>query len=217
MIRTPRILVCLLILLTFTLAGCASKKFVRTELAGGVETSEQRSESRMGELSDQIESNQSAIAASDRRIDQQAKDIENLSDAAKEAMERALEAGKLAEGRLIAELVLSNEDVRFGLEDAELDDTAKAAIDTFAAPLKSENTGIYIEIQGHTDATGEESYNLSLGEHRAESVRRYLNMKHSIPLHRIGVISYGESAPAFDNSTPEGRQKNRRVVLVVLR
>ena len=217
MIPRSRLLLPLLVLLAFAVAGCASKKFVRTELAREVEASETRSGSRFGELEDQVEQNQSAISAADRRLDQQAEDIDNLSDAAREALERALEAGKLAEGRLIAELVLSNEDVRFALESSQLDDSAKQAIDTFAAPLKAENTGIYIEIQGHTDSTGEESYNLQLGEERAEAVRRYLNMKHGVPLHRMSVISYGESAAAFDNSTPEGRKKNRRVVLVVLK
>ena len=51
---------------------------------------------------------------------------------------------------------------------------------------------------------------------RAEAVRRYLNQKHSIPLHRINVISYGESAAVADNATRQGRSQNRRVALVVL-
>ena len=51
---------------------------------------------------------------------------------------------------------------------------------------------------------------------QAEAVRRYLNMQHGIPLHRMSVISYGESSPVTDNDTKEGRAQNRRVSLVVL-
>ncbi|HVR30200.1 MAG TPA: OmpA family protein, partial [Thermoanaerobaculia bacterium] len=64
--------------------------------------------------------------------------------------------------------------------------------------------------------SGPEDYNLMLGEQRAESVRRYLNMEHGIPLHRMSVISYGETAPVVDNDSREARAQNRRVALVVL-
>jgi outer membrane protein OmpA-like peptidoglycan-associated protein len=63
---------------------------------------------------------------------------------------------------------------------------------------------------------GSETYNEELGLLRAESVRRYLNQKHGFPLHRINVISYGESAAIADNTSRDGRSQNRRVALVVL-
>jgi outer membrane protein OmpA-like peptidoglycan-associated protein len=81
----------------------------------------------------------------------------------------------------------------------------------------AENQGIYLEIQGHTDATGDPEYNLGLGEERAENVRRYLNREYQIPLHRIATVSYGETVPVADNATRDGRSANRRVVVVVLR
>ena len=81
--------------------------------------------------------------------------------------------------------------------------------------LKSENKNVYVEVQGHTDATGPKDHNYKLGEERAEAVRRYLNQK-GVALNRIGTISYGPDAPAADNESREGRQQNRRVVLVVL-
>ena len=63
---------------------------------------------------------------------------------------------------------------------------------------------------------GPKEYNEQLGEERAEAVRLYLNREHALPLHRMSVISYGESVPAADNRNRDGRAQNRRVVLVVL-
>ena len=57
---------------------------------------------------------------------------------------------------------------------------------------------------------------IDLGEQRAEAVRLYLNAQHGLPLHRMSLISYGESAPVADNGTHQERALNRRVALVVL-
>ena len=84
-----------------------------------------------------------------------------------------------------------------------------------AARLKSDNRNVYLEIQGHTDATGAEDYNQQLGLKRAEAVRRQLHSQ-GVALERMATISYGEDAPVVDNSTPEGRARNRRVEIVVL-
>ncbi|HVS14936.1 MAG TPA: OmpA family protein [Thermoanaerobaculia bacterium] len=203
--------------LALALSGCATKKFVRAEVGGEVEASEQRTVGRMSDIESQVEQTQTALSETNQRVDQQGKEIAETSRTAQQALDRALAAGKLAEGTLVSETVLSNDLVKFGFERAELNDQAKAALDEFAQPLKSENKGIYIEIQGHTDSSGEEAYNMMLGEQRAAAVRRYLNLEHGLPLHRMSVISYGEAEPAYDNATREGREKNRRVVLVVLK
>ncbi|MCP4658190.1 MAG: OmpA family protein, partial [bacterium] len=106
---------------------------------------------------------------------------------------------------------------RFGFEQSRLDAEAATALDRFAEQLLTAGGGIFIEIQGHTDASGSEEYNLELGYERAQAVRRYLSMRHGLPLHRMSVISYGKASPVADNNTREGRAKNRRVVLVVLK
>jgi outer membrane protein OmpA-like peptidoglycan-associated protein len=113
--------------------------------------------------------------------------------------------------------VLTDRDVRFGFDINGLSDSAKKALDQFATHVRM-NFGrdIYIEIQGHTDATGSENSNTDRGLARAQAVRRYLSEHHGIPIHRMSVISYGETEPIADNSTKEGRSQNRRVVLVVL-
>ena len=191
--------------LAIVAAGCASKKYVSTEV-GDVET-------RMTERVDGVESQ---VEANQTRLDKHEKEIGEASQTAQEALDRALAAGKLAEGKFLYETLLTDENVRFEFNQADLTEPAMSELDTFAQQLATDNANVFIEIQGHTDSTGDEAYNIDLGERRAEATRRYLNMSHGVPLHRMSVISYGESAPIADNSTREGRSLNRRIALVVL-
>lgn len=186
--------------------GCATKKYVRTEM----ETMDAQTSERMDGIETRVEDNQSAILANQERLDA-------ASETARDAYDRAIAAGKLAEGKFLYETVLSSDKFKFEVDRSELSDEAKMALDEFAGDLKSENANVFVEIQGHTDATGSEEYNMKLGEQRAQAVRRYLSEKHGLALHRMSVISYGETAPVADNGTKEGRAANRRVVLVVLK
>ena len=195
-------MVALALIVALGVTGCATKKYVRQE-TGAVGT-------RVDEVQGQVEQAQT-------RLDTHEQKIGEVSKTAQEALQRAMDAGKLAEGKLLYETVLTDEKVKFGFDTSDLSPEAKAAIDEFANQLKAENQGVYIEIQGHTDSVGSEKYNEELGLLRAESVRRYLSQQHQFPLHRINVISYGETAAVADNSTREGRSQNRRVALVVLK
>jgi outer membrane protein OmpA-like peptidoglycan-associated protein len=73
-----------------------------------------------------------------------------------------------------------------------------------------------VEIEGHTDSIGSDSYNRRLSERRAESVKRYLVQHFPIQSDRLVVRGYGKSKPITSNDTPEGRDKNRRVEVVNL-
>jgi outer membrane protein OmpA-like peptidoglycan-associated protein len=188
--------------------GCASKKRVKT-LEKDVETKVGATNQRVDDVEGQVEETQT-------RLDEHGRRIDATSKTAQEALDRAIAAGKLAEGKFVFETVLSDDKVRFGFDDTELSDTARQALDAFATQLKSENSNVYIEIQGHTDSVGNDDYNLRLGEQRAESVRRYLNSQHGVALHRMSVISYGETAPVTKEKGRDARAQNRRVVLVVL-
>lgn len=158
----------------------------------------------------------SSLESHDGRIARNEAAIAQLSQTAQEALDRAVAAGKLAEGKLVYEVAMSDDTLRFKVDSVALGQEAMAALDAFAARLKAENRNVFIEIQGHTDSRGEEAANLRIGEARAEAVRRYLNMKGGIPLHRMAAISYGESQPVATNVNRAGRAQNRRVVLVVL-
>jgi outer membrane protein OmpA-like peptidoglycan-associated protein len=171
---------------------------------------------KMSEMNDSIEGNQKEISELSSKQAALEKDVAALSATAKDALERANAAGKLAKGKFLYEVTLTDNDVTFGFDKAGLSDEAKAALDAFAAKAKGVDGDAYIEIQGHTDNIGSESYNLKLGHKRADAAMRYLNMEQGIPMFRMNVVSYGEYKPIADNSNRDGRAQNRRVTLVVM-
>jgi outer membrane protein OmpA-like peptidoglycan-associated protein len=77
-----------------------------------------------------------------------------------------------------------------------------------------ERDGARVSVLGHTDDTGEGSYNLDLSSRRAEAVARYLEGK-GVAKERLSTEGLGESRPVADNATGEGRQKNRRVEILI--
>jgi len=71
-----------------------------------------------------------------------------------------------------------------------------------------------LTIEGHTDNTGTAELNRTLSEQRANAVRDYL-LKQQLPGGSLSAQGLGENNPVADNSTVEGRQKNRRVEIIV--
>ncbi|MDH4058419.1 MAG: OmpA family protein, partial [Cyclobacteriaceae bacterium] len=82
--------------------------------------------------------------------------------------------------------------------------------------LMNEQSTMEVEISGHADATGPETYNMGLSERRARSVVRYLTDK-GVTAERIKVAFFGETKPIDSNETREGRSKNRRVEFKILK
>ena len=157
--------------------------------------------------------------ASHRFVRDQVEVVDNrvttVEGTAGQALQRANDAHKLAEGKFLYQVVLSDDSVKFPTDAAALSPEAEQRLAQFAQRLQGENKNVYLEIQGYTDATGTPEHNNQLGEQRAEAVRRYLSLQ-GVPLNRMATISYGESNPVADNSTREGRAQNRRVAIVVL-
>lgn len=141
--------------------------------------------------------------------------VTEVEGTAGEALARANAAHKLAEGKFLYEVVLSDDSMKFPVDEDALSPEAEARLAELVQRLKAENRNVYLEIQGHTDATGDAEYNERLGEARAEAVRRFLS-RDGIALNRMATISYGEEAPVAPNDTAEGRAQNRRVAIVVL-
>ncbi len=96
--------------------------------------------------------------------------------------------------------------------DRRLDNIAKAQLDEIALKLQ-QNPELRAKATGHTDDRGSEQANERVGLRRANLVKDYLVKEHNIDPARIEALSAGESQPAADNSTAEGRKQNRRVVV----
>jgi OmpA-OmpF porin, OOP family len=82
-----------------------------------------------------------------------------------------------------------------------------------AATLK-QHPELRIEVQGHTDNVGKADANLKLSQARAEAVKQALTTEYAVNAAQLTAKGYGDTKPAADNKTPEGRQNNRRVELV---
>ena len=173
-----------------SLGGCATKDFVNQ----------------------QVSAEDAKVQASQTQNDQH---FSQLDQSTKDALERANAAGKLAEGKFLYSMVLSDDSVKFPVDSAKLSPEAQQRLADFAEKLKADNRNVYLEIQGHTDSKGPDNVNSRLGEERAEAVRLFMN-QHGVPLNRMATISYGKQDPVDSNKTRHGRAENRRVVLIVM-
>ncbi len=197
---------------TMALTGCATTSDVDKRIAEVQSKTDKKIES----VETQVEELQEQQKATDGKVDEQGKQIEQLGQSAAEALKRAQEAGVLAKGKVVFQQSFTEDRIRFKTASYELTKDAKGALDEFAGKVKEVGKGVYLEIQGHTDDTGDSAFNDMLGQQRAEAVRRYLSREHKLPLGRMSTISYGDTLPIEANKTAKGRSKNRRVVIVVL-
>jgi outer membrane protein OmpA-like peptidoglycan-associated protein len=207
-----RTLIVPLLAASVALAGCAKKSYVQREVS--------EVNKKVDAVSAEVEKTQQRVQQNEVRLEAVDKSAQSgISEAkgsAQAAMTKAQEAEKAAKGRLIYTVTLSNDKVRFPVNKAEISDEAKALIDEAVGPLVKENRGVWFEIEGHTDNTGDAAYNFKLGEERAMAVRDYIARTHAVALSRLNVISYGEEKPVAENKTRDERAQNRRVVIRIL-
>jgi outer membrane protein OmpA-like peptidoglycan-associated protein len=110
-------------------------------------------------------------------------------------------------------LVVNVSDVLFDFDSANLKPGAREKVARIASILHS-HPDLKIEVEGHTDSVGSDSYNQRLSERRAESVRTGL-VQQGVSRDVVGTAGFGESRPVATNGTPSGRQQNRRVEIVI--
>lgn len=104
--------------------------------------------------------------------------------------------------------------VKFEFDKATLTANAQVILRDVVEALKGQPS-MRVQIAGHTDAIGTNAYNEDLSRRRAASVQQFL-VEHGIDPDRLTTIGYGETRPIATNATPQGRQKNRRVVFHIL-
>jgi outer membrane protein OmpA-like peptidoglycan-associated protein len=198
----------------FVTAGttaCATKKYVRTSVG---EVNE-----KVDTVTRNLEETQQRVGQNEQRIGEVDQRVSQVSDESRAGIEKVslrTEEIDRASKRLVYEVVLSEDEGNFKFADVNLPDEARAEIDRLVQQLKADPQGAFIEIEGHTDATGPKPVNQRIGLERAEAVKRYLYEQHQVPLHKMNVISYGEEKPVAPNDTRDGRAQNRRVVIKVL-
>lgn len=105
-------------------------------------------------------------------------------------------------------------DVLFDFDKADIRPDAATALAQLATIIAAYPNG-RVELFGHTDSKGDDAYNQRLSERRAQSVASWLASKHGVDPARMTTRGLGETKPVADNSTDEGRQKNRRVEAIV--
>ena len=103
--------------------------------------------------------------------------------------------------------------ITFKSDSAELDPSFFKVLNSVNVVVKKYNKTV-VEVAGHTDSTGAADYNQKLSERRANSVAQYLESQ-GLANNRVVTVGAGESRPVADNTTPEGRQANRRVELTL--
>ena len=171
------------------LSGCATKGFVRSEVAG-------------------------AKGYTDTQVTTVRGDLDNVRTRTDEAMNKATLAERLASGNVDYNEV-STHQVQFAFDDYRLESEAQSMLDQVVTELSSHPSYV-IEVRGFADATGSDRYNFKLGRERADAVLRYLMTRHSVPTARVATVSFGEEDPIADNTSRDGRAQNRRVQVRLL-
>ncbi|WP_019625542.1 peptidoglycan-associated lipoprotein Pal [Thioalkalivibrio sp. ALJT] len=164
----------------------------------------------------------SACATPTRDADEAERAAEREAAAEQERAEREAaeaEARALGRDRQFDAAALDDPDsplaerlVYFDFDRDEVKSEFMPMLEAHAAYL-SENPGARMRLEGHTDERGTREYNLALGERRAQSVRRVLNLN-GVSDDQLEVISYGEEMPVAFQQNEEAWSKNRRVELV---
>ena len=136
-----------------------------------------------------------------RQMDKQAEEIKKTVPDAK--------VERVGEG-IVVEF---SSNVLFAFDKSNLSDDAKTNLDKLVVVLNG-YPDTDIEVQGHTDSKGSETYNQTLSEQRAGTVSGYLSGQ-GITYNRLTIKGFGENVPKYSNDTAEGRTQNRRVEFLI--
>lgn len=208
-------------------AGCATKKYVRNSIQESV----QPLQVGLKNVDQKTQTNAEQIRSVDRRAETGIADAQNAASQANQsagtAGEHAQAAHQLAQQGVTAadraQQTAENLDnyqpsrratVLFGLNRATLSTDDKQSLDQLVQSVKGLKHYV-IQIQGYTDKTGPQQYNIQLSQRRADAVVRYLTLTGNIPLVKIYRMGYGEASPTASNGNRQGRAKNRRVDVTV--
>ena len=110
-------------------------------------------------------------------------------------------------------LIVNMSDVLFDTGSADLKPGAREKLAKISGILLA-HAGLTLQVEGHTDSVGTDEFNMELSGRRADAVRDYLAQE-GVPASSMSAKGFGKTQPVASNDTPEGRQRNRRVELIV--
>ncbi len=219
MIASALTVVLLLGLLTFS----SYDKKVRldqaqAELTASKEASA-KAEADAAELRDKLTTAETRLGELAKEKDAAIQNHQSLED----EMRSTLESKDVTISRLQGKLTVNILDrILFDSGEAELKSDGAAVLRKVAAIL-DQHTNLQIHVVGHTDnvpirpgARNRFASNWELSTARATAAVRFLVEKAGVDPHRLGAVGYGEFRPVADNSTAEGRAKNRRIAITIL-
>jgi outer membrane protein OmpA-like peptidoglycan-associated protein len=224
-------------------SGCvATRKFTRNQVDTKATELSTELGGRIDQTNTKVEENTNQIGAHTGQItelgdvtrDHTAKinnldgEINQVEQKTDQAMQTGQNAQNTAEGavRQVSTLgtkfdnrnnytVTSEEKILFGFDSAKIEQSFQPVLDEIAGQLK-ENPDTILVMEGRTDAAGDNTYNIRLGERRLEAVIRYLVVQQQVPMHKVHQMSFGEDSPLNEGKTREDRAANRAVVLRVM-
>jgi outer membrane protein OmpA-like peptidoglycan-associated protein len=218
-----------------TLSGCATKKFVRQQIATldtkvtAVDAKTKENAERIDAVDRRATQGITAAATADTKATQagaaaaaaatSATNAQRTADTANQGVQAAGTRITNVENRFNTIDTYTAgpvQSVTFKTNSTALSDADKSTLDGIAGQVSNLTSGYAIEIEGFTDGQGGESFNNGLSDRRADAVMRYLVSK-NVALHRITIVGLGKSNPVGDNKTKAGREQNRRVEVKVLR
>lgn len=162
-----------------------------------------------GLIGNEIDNTNSALDERESRLSAQEREIRENQRLIDELKRRGVDVRETERG-----VVVNLPDVLFEFDKSNLTSDAQRTVHDIVDAVKAHTEGRRISVEGHTDSVGSISYNQRLSEDRAWSVARSLH-REGIPKPSIQVRGFGERNPIASNSSAAGRQRNRRVEVVI--
>lgn len=162
-----------------------------------------------GLMGNEVDKQQAEIDRRQEQIDAQDRQIEENRKLLAELKAKGVDARVSNRG-----IVINLPDVLFAYNSADLTSSAQGTVKEIAAAIGHQAEGRRIAVEGHADSTGSESYNQTLSQNRARSVADELN-ENGLAKSNMSVRGFGEKRPIASNDSESGRQRNRRVEVIV--
>lgn len=219
-------------------SGCATRKYVRTTVG----TKATELSARIDENGNKIDENGNKIEATSNQVQElnsvtrdhtgKIATLDNNVQQVDAKTQQALNVGQGAQStadRAVGEVstldqkfqnrnnyqTLAEEKVLFPLNQSKFEENYAQVLDGLVDRIKA-NPDTILVMEGHTDATGDDTYNIQLGEKRLDAVLRYLVVEKGVPMQRIYKLSFGKANPLASNDSRSGRAENRAVVIRIM-